>query len=129
MTNKRRTYRVNADSWTVLKDILVGDPQEFNPDLSRRWVEKNGWAGWKYTGALRGRTVNGTEWIGFGILPEEWKDAFRVKGLEYVIYSYETPIAWRTNGSWVVPNVKYSVTTSKHQGKVRTALSQINGGI
>ena len=51
----RRTFRTRADSWTVLRDILVGTPDEFNPDLSRRWSTRNGWSGWSYTGALRGR--------------------------------------------------------------------------
>jgi hypothetical protein len=38
---------------------------------------------------------------------------------EYVVFSYSTPIAVAfDNGSvWVNPN-KYSVTTSKHQGKL-----------
>ena len=36
----------------------------------------------------------------------------------YVVWSYRTPIAWYTNGKWVKPNVRYSTTTSKHQGKV-----------
>ena len=59
--------------------------------------------------------------------------------VNYVIYSYNTPIAYRrvadwnrdgtANYEWIVPDVRYSVTTTKHQGKVRTALSQITGGI
>ena len=32
-----------------------------------------------------------------------------------VIYSYATPIAWLDGDAWVIPNVKYSATTScKH---------------
>jgi hypothetical protein len=31
----------------------------------------------------------------------------------FVVYSYATPIAWYANGSWTVPPVKYSPTTSK----------------
>lgn len=46
----------------------------------------------------------------------------------YVVYSYDTPIAWRlpeNNGGrqvWVMPAEKYSVTTSRHQSKIRVAL-------
>lgn len=109
----RRTYRVQADRVDTLVDILVAIPDEFNLDKD----------------SLRGRAVNGTEWISFGRLSNEHKDSFRKPGLEYVIFSYLTPIAWRTNGQWVMPDVRYTVQTSKHQGKVRNALSQISGGI
>jgi hypothetical protein len=42
----------------------------------------------------------------------------------YVVFSYGTPIAWRTAGDqgacgWTIPAVRYSVTTSKHQGIAR----------
>lgn len=37
----------------------------------------------------------------------------------YVVYSYSTPIAWHTDADgWAIPSVKYSPTTSKHQGKL-----------
>lgn len=40
----------------------------------------------------------------------------------YVVYSYATPIGWAF-GDWVViPEVKYSPTTSKQQSKVRIYL-------
>lgn len=40
-------------------------------------------------------------------------------GALYVVYSYATPIAWySTAWGWRVPDVRYSVTTSKHQGKL-----------
>jgi hypothetical protein len=43
--------------------------------------------------------------------------------VDYVIYSYATPIAWHTSdGNWVVPCVKYSNTTTRHQSLVTTAL-------
>ena len=45
-------------------------------------------------------------------------------GIDYVIYSYDTPIAYRTNdGKWAIPDAKYSVTTSKHQSTIRYAVS------
>jgi hypothetical protein len=42
---------------------------------------------------------------------------------QYVVYSYNTPIAWLDRaGFWQMPAVKYSVTTSKSQGRILTAL-------
>lgn len=129
----RRYYRVNADSWTVLESILA-DHEDFNSDST----------------PLRGRAVNDNHFPTTGRLPDddaiEYLDARKESRLEYVVYSYRTPIAYRmytgkaqnpvyaTNGKrvgwsdylWVIPDVRYSVTTSKHQGKVRTALSQIS---
>ena len=40
----------------------------------------------------------------------------RADSIVQVIYSYGTPIAWLDAGMWVIPNVRYSVTTGKHQG-------------
>ena len=45
-------------------------------------------------------------------------------GIDYVIYSYATPIAYRTtDGNWTIPDAKYSVTTSKHQSTIRYAVT------
>ena len=40
----------------------------------------------------------------------------------YLVYSYATPIAWFGKVGWVLPAVKYSPTTSKHQSIVRRAI-------
>ena len=60
-----------------------------------------------------------------GRLPQEHRPplakALR-KGSVYIVLSYETPIAWSVNGQWVVPGVKYSPTTTKHQHIVRRAI-------
>jgi len=65
-----------------------------------------------------------------GILPNAdrevlWHDAGR--GLfDYIVYSYATPIAWHTSDrGWVVPDVKYSVSTTRHQSIVRKAVSEL----
>lgn len=88
-------------------------------------------------GALCGRPYL----LGTGILPHEYHDS--VKQADYVVYSYNTPIAWHVpnrnegwelgNGEpapaepgWVTPDEKYSVTTSKHQGRIFAAISQLN---
>ena len=40
----------------------------------------------------------------------------------FIIYSYNTPIAWFGKVGWVIPSVKYSSTTSRHQSIVRRAI-------
>lgn len=89
-------------------------------------------------GALRGTGLN--TWQGMhasrGILPNPYREQFVAalpdRGVPYgtpgsigqpgticyVVFSYETPIAWYVIGQgWVRPEVRYSVTTSKHQGQ------------
>lgn len=44
---------------------------------------------------------------------EAWERAGRSL---YVVYSYWTPIAWHDGERWTRPDVKYSQTTSRHQG-------------
>ena len=62
-------------------------------------------------------------------LPQEWRDKLRetqdAGGPVYVVSSYCTPIAWvASDGVVTIPDVKYSVTTSKHQAIARRALAQ-----
>jgi hypothetical protein len=59
-----------------------------------------------------------------GMLPAQYADSARAA--DYVVYSYATPIAWHAAGEWVMPEVRYSVTTSKQQGRIATALSVID---
>lgn len=43
----------------------------------------------------------------------------------YVVFSYQTPIAWvLDDGSVVLPEIKYSVATSQHQAMVREAYGE-----
>lgn len=76
-------------------------------------------------GALSGRSVE----IGHatrGRLPQEfWAN---LATAPYVVYSYETPIAWLNsrNVEWVAPDVKYSRTTSAHQSKISLAAYHAN---
>ncbi|WKW85550.1 hypothetical protein SEA_REYNAULD_98 [Rhodococcus phage Reynauld] len=40
----------------------------------------------------------------------------------YVVWSYNTPIAWTdTDGALVVPDIRYSMTTTRHQTECRMA--------
>jgi hypothetical protein len=82
----------------------------------------------------------------FGQLPIEYADRLRRSQRErtdtymaggsrtavadapfYVVYSYDTPIAWVTlAGEVVIPDVRYSATTSQHQAAARRALASID---
>ena len=81
------------------------------------------------SGALKGEA--NPQWIGSGrmtVADANVMDTTRDEhGIDYVVYSYGTPIAYRAelSGQWIVPDVKHSVTTSKHQGTIRYALTLI----
>jgi hypothetical protein len=63
-------------------------------------------------GAMRATPGGASE---YGHLPPEYHAS--AGGAQYVVYSYRTPIGWvADSGEVVVPNVKYSRTTSGHQG-------------
>lgn len=58
------------------------------------------------------------EW--FQVLREQHAASHESHGRMYIVYSYSTPIGWIAPGfGWVVPKVRHSTTTSKHQGLVR----------
>jgi hypothetical protein len=86
------------------------------------------------TGSFRGKGIT-TAWgipAGFGSanrLDPEWLRRLRFDDPDYVIWSYDTPIAWHVVDDlmvgpehWVMPDESYSVTTTRHQNLVRTAL-------
>lgn len=67
-------------------------------------------------------TLSASPWIThqYGALPEHYQHD--VMAARYVVWSYETPIAWvRPDGTKVVPDVGYSPTTSQHQMAVMSA--------
>ena len=65
-----------------------------------------------------------TDYWPIGELPDRWIARIVNDSPSYIVFSYRTPIAWwsELNG-WVVPDVRYSVTTSRHQGFVRRAVT------
>ena len=59
-----------------------------------------------------------------GRLPRELSPNLRNLETDYTVFSYSTPIAWRTTqGHWEVPRIDYSRTTQRHQSAIRRALS------
>ena len=58
-----------------------------------------------------------------GRLPRELSPSLRNLETDYTVFSYSTPIAWRTTeGHWEVPRINYSRTTQRHQSAIRRAL-------
>ena len=115
-----KRYRVNADRWWILEEILLGeaDPQEFNSD-------RDNLRGRKEMFPTSGRLT--------GMEKEELENYRKAGMIDYVVYSYATPIAYRIRENdnrfqWVVIGQRFSVTTSKHQGRVRAALHTVTHG-
>ena len=54
------------------------------------------------------------------------QDEIRV---DYIVYSYDTPIAWHTLDGWYIVEQKFSVTTSKHSNYVRRAIADSLQGV
>lgn len=50
------------------------------------------------------------------------------QSIEYVVFSYDTPIAWHTAEGWYIVEQKFSVTTSKHQNYIRRAVAESLAG-
>lgn len=42
--------------------------------------------------------------------------------IDFIVWSYGTPIAWHHANGWTMPQKRYSATTSHHQGQVRRGL-------
>jgi hypothetical protein len=77
-------------------------------------------------GALSARTHTGPgDQLNFGRMSEGSKEAIRsLSDIDYVVHSYATPIGVHsTSQGWVIPEDKYSSTTSKHQSQVRRGAS------
>lgn len=90
------------------------------------------WRPFKTYGALRG--VVRPEARGCGYLASKneaaaalWRADY--DKIDYVVYSYNTPIAWHVTtmgvSEWIFPEVTYSPSTSSHQSKIRRALESL----
>lgn len=71
------------------------------------------------TGSLRGIVGNDAKNHLTGWLNDEERARFLsdgFHGIEYLIVSYDTPVAWFVNGVGYKVSQKFSATTSKHLG-------------
>jgi hypothetical protein len=69
-------------------------------------------------GAMSARGHSGPgDHLLFGRLPQSVGEQMKgVKDVDYVVQSYSTPIGFHSaEHGWIIPDVKYSPTTSKHQ--------------
>ena len=67
-----------------------------------------------------------------GRLPEPYDTAYRETAVEgritYTVLSYRTPIAWvLDDGQVIIPDVKYSITTTGHQGLLYALKQPVDG--
>lgn len=72
-------------------------------------------------GGLSGNsTPTGMGSFDFGRLAGKDKERFLEdwRAITYVVWSYKTPIAWFTGKEWYVVKQRFSVTTSRHQGRL-----------
>ncbi len=73
-------------------------------------------------------TTEPTQWDTMGQLPSSYRHGLEQHltdcRITYVVYSYQTPIAWVVDGrDVVIPDVVYSLTTGRHQNLVRASLA------
>lgn len=112
------TYRTNRGPWNPVGEKLTGygkhrtDFRKLSEYLARQadWHMGSMWA-----------TSNIKAYSRYGKLSGAYYES--VTHADYIVWSYETPIAWLTYGIWYMPEKRYSPTTTQHQGKIRTALS------
>lgn len=83
----------------------------------------------KTSGSLKGGPVtDAATYTGWDMGSLDFEHYDSVRRADYIVWSYRTPIAWADaeTGEWTVPDDRYSVTTSRHQSKIRTAVSVLS---
>lgn len=76
-------------------------------------------------GALAARSHTGPgDQLNFGRMSEGNRNIIKaLQDVDYVVHSYGTPIGVHSESQgWVVPEEKYSPTTSRHQSQVRRGI-------
>jgi hypothetical protein len=69
-----------------------------------------------------------TEFAGFGWYKPIDKFEFdEIREATYIVYSYDTPIAWKSReGAWFKNATHYSATTTRHQRKIFDAINELS---
>lgn len=72
------------------------------------------------SGALRGLARSDAGFWNTGRLSQAESEIYHadIDSLDYVVMSYNTPIAWHSAVGWHKVGQKFSPTTSKHQGNL-----------
>ncbi len=100
---------INGTSWLTFRDALQNETP------------------FKTYGNLEGRSGSVYH---LGRLPDEYADQYRARRdhITYTVMSYATPLAWKDDEyGWTMPNVRYSVTTSKAQGRIAPGIADLQG--
>ncbi len=98
---------INGTSWLTFRDAMQNETP------------------FKTYGNLEGRSgsVFHTAW-----LPEPFASEYRERRghITYTVMSYATPIAWHDDErGWTMPDARYSVTTSKAQGRIAPGMADL----
>lgn len=104
----RESYGEWLDNWL---NVLCGEPQPF-----------------------KAASMSGGSYSSYvGHLPTRFRESYHATAPhahQFVVYSYDTPIAWlNEDGSWSVPDTKYSMTTSRHQSHLSHLLGRMNASV
>lgn len=113
MTSK--LFRSDRDGWWTLRDLLKRNEAFHNSTRNLRGEHHNP------DDPLPGKgKMCPADSHKMNMTHDAW-------GVDYIIYSFQTPIAYRdTHGRWVVPETGYSVTTkTKHLSRVRPAVAEL----
>lgn len=95
------------------------------PDCATSGIDAEGY------GAMSTRsTPQGIRRGGYSVgrLPRRLAEVMRERAdsIVQVIYSYGTPIAWLDAGAWIIPGVRYSQTTARHQWHLWTLPGRVS---
>lgn len=79
-------------------------------------------------GAMRGVRVRPGDLWPTGKLADPDLAVYRAQAvaIDFVVFSYDTVIAWHRPGAWHVAEQRFSQTTSRHQNLVRDALDWLD---
>lgn len=71
-----------------------------------------------------GEAIRGGQRFATGQLPVPARDHFLNDSddVDFIVWSYATPIAWHTTDGWTFVDYVFSATTSKHQARLLMAL-------
>lgn len=115
------------DAWRTVAEALAANVpwQSFSRSLrgeptigsdGQRWINQS------HIRAAADPKFHGNEWNA-----QDWPAnvltgySWGVTAADYIVWSYRTPIAWRVGTHWLIPDIRYSATTSRHQALLRTA--------
>jgi len=99
-------YGKGLSSWLDFRDVITG----FEPfDIS--------------SGNFHGRPISLGDgvYLEMGQMPNDEREDFRAveEEIDYIVYSYWTPIAWHVNGAgWFRTSAGHSNATKRHMGKL-----------